>query len=104
MKRKTLLLSACLLTIQAWAATPDALPKDTVKVVDIEEVVVIASPKETGKLKRLPTAVSLLSQQDMQAHQITSLRNISALVPNLFIPDYGSRLTSAIYIDRKSVV
>lgn len=98
MKRKALLMSSCLLAAAAWATTPDALPKDTVKVMDIEEVVVIASPKETGKLKKLPTAVSLLSQQDMQANQITSLKNVSALVPNLFIPDYGSRLTSAIYI------
>ena len=62
-------------------------------------MVVIASPKETGKLRELPTAVSLLSQKDMQANQITTLKNVSSLVPKFFIPDYGfTRLTSAIYI------
>ncbi|MBQ8521355.1 MAG: TonB-dependent receptor, partial [Bacteroides sp.] len=74
------------------------LPEDTTKVIDIEEIVVIASPKETSKLKQLPASVSLISQQDMQAHQVTSLKRVSGLVPNLYIPDYGSRLTSAMYI------
>lgn len=74
------------------------LPKDTAKVIDIEEVVVIASPKETGKLRQLPTSVSLISQKDMKAHQINSIKDAAALAPNFFMPDYGSRLTSAIYI------
>lgn len=46
-----------------FAEDINTLPKDTTKVIDIEEVVVIASPKETGKLRELPTAVSLLSQK-----------------------------------------
>lgn len=71
---------------------------DTARVVDLEEIVVISTPKETGSLKQLPAAVSLLGQQDMQRNNIKSLKNVSAVVPNLFIPDYGSRLTSAIYI------
>lgn len=71
---------------------------DTLKVVDIEEVLVIAAPKENRKLRELPNAVTLLSQQDMQAAQINSIKNLTALVPNIYIPDYGSRLTSAIYI------
>lgn len=71
---------------------------DTARVIDIEEVVVIASPKETGKLRTLPSSVSLISQKDMQAYHITSLKGASALAPNFYMPDYGSRLTSAIYI------
>lgn len=71
---------------------------DTLKIVDVEEVVVIAAPKENRKLRELPAAVTLLSQKDMQAAQVNSIKNLTALVPNLFIPDYGSRLTSAVYI------
>lgn len=98
MRKKILLASTCLAAMTTFAENINTLPKDTTKVIDIEEVVVIASPKETGKLRELPTAVSLLSQKDMQANQITSLKNVSALVPNFFMPDYGSRITSAIYI------
>ena len=98
MKRNLLLATTCLLSATALAEDINTLPKDTTKVIDIEEVVVIASPKETGKLRELPNAVSLISQKDMQANQITTLKNVSALVPNFFMPDYGSKITSAVYI------
>lgn len=71
---------------------------DSLKIVDVEEVLVIAAPKENRKLRELPAAVTLLSQQAMQASQVHSIKNLTGLVPNMFIPDYGSRLTSAIYI------
>lgn len=35
---------------------------DTLKVVDVEEILVIAAPKENRKLREQPTAVTLLSQ------------------------------------------
>ncbi len=73
-------------------------PADTTKVVDIEEVVIIASPKESGKLRQLPSSVSLISQKQMKAHHVASLKDVSALSPNFYMPDYGSKLTSAIYI------
>lgn len=71
---------------------------DTLKIVDIEEVTVIAAPKENRKLKEQPTAVTLLSQKELQAAQVNSIKCLTAIVPNMFIPDYGSRLTTAVYI------
>ena len=96
MKKNKFLLSLALLgCVPVWA---EDLPKDTVRVIDVEEVVVIATPKESRKLRQQPSASTILSQRDMQNSQVTSLKGLSALVPNLFIPDYGSKLTSAIYI------
>lgn len=96
MKRIT---AALLIAVSFSGAKADnAVPKDTARVIDIEEVVVIASPKETTKLRQLPGSVSLISQQQMQDKRICSIKDISSLVPNFFMPDYGSRLTSAIYI------
>ena len=80
------------------AGNVSAADLDTLKVVDVEEVLVIAAPKENRKLREQPTAVTLLSQQDMQAAQVNSIKNLTGLVPNMYIPDYGSRLTSAVYI------
>ena len=89
MKKKLLLATTCFLSATALAEDINTLPKDTTKVIDIEEVVVIASPKETGKLRELPNAVSLISQKDMQINQITTLKNVSALVPNfLWLKNY----------------
>ena len=72
--------------------------EDSLKVVDIEEVVVIATPKENRKLRELPAATTVLSQKDMQANQVNSVKRLSGLIPNIFIPEYGSKLTTSIYI------
>lgn len=74
------------------------LPDDTVKNLYIDEVVVLSSSKETNALRTLPGAVSILSPQQIVQRQISSIKDISALVPNLYMPDYGAKLTSAIYI------
>lgn len=86
---------ALLTTGTTWASNVE---KDTLKVVDIEEVVVIATPKENRKLRELPVATTLLSQKDMQANQVQSVKNLTGIVPNLFIPDYGSKLVTSVYI------
>ena len=98
MKKHILLALSILASSYAMAEKTYTLPEDTTKVIDIEEVVIIASPKETSKLRQLPASVSLISQKDMQANRITSLKSASNIVPNFFMPDYGSRLTSAMYI------
>lgn len=96
MKKNSILIALALFSASGtWA---EELPKDTLKVIDVEEIVVIAAPKENRKLREQPTAVTMLSQQDMQANQVNSIKSLTALVPNIFIPDYGSKLTSAIYI------
>ena len=61
MKTKNIMIALTLLTTgTAWA---EDFPKDSLKVVDIEEVVVIATPKENRKLRELPVATTLLSQK-----------------------------------------
>lgn len=80
------------------ATTLRAGETDSLKVIDMEEVVIIAAPKENRKLREQPTSVTMLSQDVMQRKQINSIKQLASVVPNLFIPDYGSKLTSAIYI------
>lgn len=74
------------------------LPKDTLKVVDIEEVVVVATPKENSRLRQQPLSSTSFSQTDMRSQSVTSVKSFTGLVPNLFIPDYGSKLTTAVYM------
>lgn len=71
---------------------------DSVKVVNINEVVVVASTKENKEFAELPVAFTSVGKADFEQNRIVSLKNISAIVPNLYIPDYGSRLTSAMYV------
>ena len=73
-------------------------PNDTIRTYNIDEVILTSSTKETNDLRTLPAAVSILSPQQIAGRQIDALKDISSLVPNLFIPDYGAKLTSAVYI------
>ncbi|WP_102408046.1 TonB-dependent receptor [Parabacteroides bouchesdurhonensis] len=75
-----------------------SLNNDTIKTYNIDEIIVTSSTKETNDLRTLPGSVSILSPQAISAWQIDALKDISAFVPNLYMPDYGSKMTSAIYI------
>ena len=74
------------------------VPADTTRVIDIEEVVVIATPKENNRLRQQPISATSFSQGDMRNNSVTSVKSLSGLVPNLFIPDYGSKLTTSVYV------
>lgn len=86
----------CLQPIKAERVNENV--NDTIKTYNIGEVIVTSSTKETNDLRTLPGAVSILSPQAIATRQIDALKDISAFVPNLYMPDYGSKMTSAIYI------
>ena len=73
--------------------------KDTTGLqnVELNDFVVNAS-KDLSLLKELPVSVSILKTKDMELNEINSLAGFDGLVPNLFMPDYGSKLTSPIFI------
>ena len=87
-----------LLTALLMASPLMAEETDTLRTVQMDEVVVVATPKETRALRELPIASHRLTQSQMRAKQVTGIKSLTSLVPNLFIPDYGSRLTTAVYI------
>lgn len=72
--------------------------QDTIRVLNLDEFVITTSVKETNALKRMPTAVSILSPKMLQARQVESLSSLSGVVPNFFVPDYGSKVSTPIYI------
>ncbi len=75
-----------------------ATEADTLRVLEIEEVVVVATPKEGTALRRMPIASTSLSHADMVERGIEGITDLSAHTPNVFIPDYGSRLTTGVYV------
>ncbi len=94
----TLLFSALAYFNPLTAGIGDEHPNDTIRTYNIDEIVVTSSLKETNNIRSLPGSISLLTPQAISSRQIYSLKDISTFVPNLYIPDYGSRQTSAIYI------
>ncbi len=72
--------------------------QDTIRVLNLDEVVIISSIKETNVLKHMPTAISIVSPKMLQDRQVKSLSSLSGVVPNFFVPDYGSKVSTPIYI------
>lgn len=86
-----------MLLLSLLAATAP-IEVDTLRNFDIEEAIVVASPKETKRLRQQPVSVSLFDQTTLSNRQISSMKELSDYAPNFYMPNYGSRLTSACYV------
>ncbi len=76
----------------------DGLSKDTLYTELKKDIVILSSTKETNSLKSLPAAVSIFSPKNLEGLQVYSLKDLSSIVPNYFAADYGSKMTSPLYI------
>ncbi len=73
---------------------PDTTGLQSVELPEVE----ITSMREQGRVSRLPVTATVLDSMLIEKQQLQTLKGLSTLVPNLFMPDYGSRLTSPVYI------
>jgi outer membrane receptor protein involved in Fe transport len=72
---------------------PDTEPVDT-----LSSAVVETSVKQILPLERLAAPVSVMYLNQLEERGIDSPKKLSSIVPNLHIPDYGSSMTSSIYL------
>ena len=103
-KRKGIIILLGLATAVAVHATINEKNFETVnlldssRVFDIDEVVVISQPKESFVLRKQPLSSSIFGKQDLTALNVRDIRELSAYVPSFVMPNYGARLTSAMYV------
>ena len=81
---------------EANAATENEI--DTLRQYEIDEAVVVASPKETSSFNKQPVSVTLFSKAALQRIDAQSIKSMANFAPNFFMSNYGSRLSSAVYI------
>ncbi|MDE7153277.1 MAG: TonB-dependent receptor [Muribaculaceae bacterium] len=48
--------------------------------------------------QQLQTSVTVIDEKQIERDDILNLKTATELVPNFYIPDYGSRMTSSIYV------
>ena len=68
MKTRLIFTALTLASALSASATEPIAPRDTVKVIDIEEVVVIATPKENTRLRQ--QAQSIYPRLWVEAHHL----------------------------------
>jgi iron complex outermembrane recepter protein len=72
---------------------------DTTKIPDVLiEETIIRAPKEKTTIREIPGSVSVLTSRIISETGVTTIKDITSLTPNFFMPDYGSKLTSPVYI------
>jgi len=88
-------LSVTLLTIilSLTAGEPVDEIRDT-----LDKSIVSSSVKLMVPLSRLSTPVSSVTNKDFEGLGLTSPKMLSSIVPNLHMPDYGTSMTSTIYM------
>lgn len=94
--RKSVFL--CLLVVSVYCAgAPVATEQnwsDSVSLPDIE----VSVSRQPSAISTQPSAVSIIDSRLIEeAHAVTP-KDISILAPNVYMPDYGSAMTSSIYI------
>ncbi len=77
------------------SAADMASPSDT--VLQLEEVSVTAI-KHSADLSRIPVASTVVGASQAERLRIVSMKEVSDIAPNFYVPDYGSRMTSSIYV------
>lgn len=64
---------------------------------DLEELNVVAL-KQNSRLREDAVSATIIGKAELDELNTVTIKGISDVVPNLFIPDYGSRITSTIYV------
>ena len=92
----TLFFTFVMLSASAFAAVE---PADTTRHIVVDDVSIIASaPKQHFGLSKEPISSSVVNLSLLESEGVSSVKQLSAMMPNFYQPDYGSRMTSSIYV------
>lgn len=100
MKKVFAIMALAAISLSGFAGNDDVNPDENPlsHAYELEEVSIVSTLKERGLLRDQPSSGSMITASQIEEQGINSLKGVSNLVPNFYMPDYGSRLTSAIYI------
>ncbi len=68
---------------------------DTIMLTGID---IVSSVKLSDDINKQPYSATTVNRVKMEYCHINTVKELSAIVPNFYQPDYGSRMTSSIYV------
>lgn len=60
--------------------------------------VTVTSIKQARSLLRQPVTVTTIGQRELERFNVSAMKGVSEIAPNFFMPEYGSRMTSSVYV------
>lgn len=87
-----------LLTTMLAVEVPEGVTADstTARSYALDEVVVSAF--KTNKYELVPASRSALSARQISNMQINGIKELTAVIPNFYMPDYGSRASCPVFV------
>lgn len=58
----------------------------------------VTAMKQVDNMASVPSAITVVGRDEASRNRVMSTKAVADLAPGLFIPDYGSRMTSTIYV------
>lgn len=90
-KRLILILALCIALPVVALEPADTLHRD------IEQVEISVSLKEDGT-RHKPISATTMTMLKLEERGVSSVKELTAIAPNFYQPDYGSSITSSIYV------
>lgn len=85
----TLISSLCFIS----RGTPHEEPLDSTLLPEITVVAIKSDAPQAGT-----TASTVINEKMVESQDILSVRDAADIIPNFYVPEYGSRMTSSIYV------
>jgi outer membrane receptor protein involved in Fe transport len=95
-KITSLATTAIIANLAAICTASDNAPADTTRWMP--EVQVAATYKGAALEALQPLSNTTIYMRRLEQWRVTDIKELTAYVPNLYIPDYGSRMTSSVYV------
>lgn len=89
--------SVILLSASHAVAVTDKLYNKADSTIWLDDISVTAI-KQGLDISSMPLSSTSLSQKNLERFNIHSIKEVSDIAPNFYMPDYGSRITSSIYV------
>ena len=100
MKRYLILFFAVVASaVNAFAVEPEKGDTTLYEHISIDQVgVAVRMPKQHYGLRQQPISSSVVGGELLRSERVLSIKDLSAVMPNFYQPDYGSKMTSSIYV------
>ncbi len=83
-----------ILALLPWIMSAQEKLQDTIKMNEV----VIDAGKTNMKIQQIPVSVTAVTAKEIETLKIDNVTNLNGFVPNLFMPEHGTRLNTDIYI------
>ncbi len=96
--RITFIIFLYCISINSFASIDEKRNSNPIDTAVYIDPVQVTSIKQGLQLRGEAVSASIITRNIIQKNGITDLKGASQIVPNFYMPDYGSRTTSSIYV------